>query len=73
MTVTNKPKPAPQTFKTYRCTQCGHVQQIKTNHYGACWSWGRVNCCPDCPPYKKYAEFGGQTIWECQDKPEQSN
>jgi hypothetical protein len=54
-----------QTFKTYRCKKCGHEQQIKTNHYGPCWSWGHYNCCPDCPPYAKYPEFGGSTVWEC--------
>jgi hypothetical protein len=65
-----KTVPSPRTFKRYRCTQCGHVVEQETNHYGATWSHGHYNCCPKCPPYAKYPEFGGATIWECLDKPE---
>lgn len=54
--------------KVYRCTKCGHEMVQATNHYQATWSVGRHNTCPNCPPYKKYAEFGGQTIWECTEK-----
>lgn len=25
----------------------------------------RVNTCPACPPFKKYPEFGGATVWDC--------
>jgi NAD-dependent SIR2 family protein deacetylase len=57
--------PVQQTAKTYKCTKCGYQQKITTNHYGNCWSFGRVNTCPKCPPYAKYPEFGGQTVWEC--------
>lgn len=51
--------------KPYRCTKCGHVQHIVTNHHGPCWSFGRSNVCPVCPPYAKYPEYGGHTDWEC--------
>lgn len=55
------------TNKKYKCTQCGHETTQATNHYGPTWSVGRYNTCPSCPPYKKYQEFGGQTVWECQE------
>lgn len=55
----------PQTSKEYRCKRCGHVQRITTNHYGECYSLGHYNCCPSCPPWAKYPEFGGATTWEC--------
>ena len=61
-------KPAPHSEKQYRCTRCGHVKKIKTNHFGSCWSYGHFNCCPVCPPWAKYPEFGGSTTWECLDK-----
>ena len=53
------------TVKRYRCKRCGHEQEISTNHYGECYSWGHVNTCPACPPWAKYSEFGGSTTWEC--------
>lgn len=53
------------TEKKYKCRRCGHVTKQTTNHYGATWSWGHVNCCPTCPPWAKYPEYGGQTIWDC--------
>jgi DNA-directed RNA polymerase subunit RPC12/RpoP len=60
------------TEKKYKCTQCGHEVLQNTNHFGPTWSFGRTNVCPKCPPYKKYSEFGGQTIWECMEtKPEE--
>lgn len=51
--------------KAYRCSRCGHTMMILTNHYENCWSWGHINCCPACPPYAKYPEFGGRTDWIC--------
>ena len=56
------------TWKLYRCSECGCEKKQQTNHFGPTYSWGRVNTCPDCPPYKKYAEFGGSTTWECAEK-----
>lgn len=56
---------APATAKRYKCDRCGHVTTQTTNHYGPTWSWGRVNACPQCPPWAKYPEFGGQTTWTC--------
>jgi DNA-directed RNA polymerase subunit RPC12/RpoP len=53
------------TSKLYRCSRCGHQQHISTNHFGECYSWGRVNTCPKCSPWAKYPEFGGATTWEC--------
>lgn len=61
-------KPARIVAKDYKCRRCGHVMKIETNHYGPCWSFDRVNVCPKCPPWAKYMEFGGQTIWDCQEK-----
>lgn len=55
----------PITFKKYACKRCGHEKLIDTNHYGKCWSLNRYNTCPKCPPWAKYPEYGGQTIWEC--------
>lgn len=52
------------TFKTYYCSECKYEKQIDTNHFGECYSWGRYNTCPKCPPYKKYPEFGGGSIWK---------
>lgn len=58
------------TEKAYACKRCGFVSKQVTNHYGDTWSFGRVNTCPKCPPWAKYPEFGGRTVWECQDKPQ---
>lgn len=57
------------TTKLYKCSRCGHIEQIKTNHYGECYSLGHYNCCPACPPWAKYPEFGGSTRWLCQEQP----
>ena len=59
---------AEQTYKKYRCTRCGHETEHKTNHWGPTWSVGRYDTCPECPPWAKYPEFGGQTVWECMEK-----
>jgi hypothetical protein len=53
-----------QSEKIMRCTQCGTESKQVTNHTGPTWSWGRYNCCPNCPPHQKYPEFGGSTTWE---------
>lgn len=58
------------TEKKYQCRRCGHQRQQKTNHYGATWSWGHYSTCPECPPWAKYPEFGGQTFWDCLETPE---
>lgn len=55
------------TFKKYKCKRCEHEKEIDTNHYGECYSWGRYNTCPACPPYAKYSEFGGSTTWICME------
>ena len=57
-----------QTFKNYECTECGHQTKQRTNHWGNTYSWGRYNTCPKCPPYKKYPEYGGSTVWKCLDQ-----
>lgn len=57
------------TTKRYQCSQCGHIVSQETNHYGQTYSLGHYNCCPACPPYKKYSEFGGRTVWNCIDQP----
>ena len=53
-----------QAARRYHCKRCGYETIQVTNHRGSTWSWGHVNCCPVCPPWAKYPEFGGQTIWE---------
>lgn len=58
-----------QTMKKYACRRCGHVTEQRTNHYGPTWSSGRYNTCPKCPPWAKYAEFGGSTVWDCLEQP----
>lgn len=58
------------TEKRYRCKRCGYIGKQTTNHYGETYSIGHYNTCPKCPPWAKYAEFGGSTVWECVDKPE---
>jgi len=54
--------------KRYKCKRCGHVAKQSTNHYGNTWSWGHYNTCPKCPPWAKYPEFGGATVWECMEQ-----
>ena len=54
--------------RNYECTRCKHKSKQVTNHNGNTWSWGRCNVCPSCPPWAKYAEFGGHTLWTCLDK-----
>jgi len=51
------------SIKKYACRECGHVTRQSTNHYGQTYSWGRVNCCPKCPPFKR------PTVWICQENP----
>ena len=53
------------TDKKYRCKRCGFETVQATNHYGNTWSFGRTGACPKCPPWAKYSEFGGRTVWEC--------
>lgn len=57
------------TSKRYSCSRCSHVVRQETNHYGETYSLGRVNTCPKCPPWAKYPEFGGGTVWKCLDAP----
>jgi hypothetical protein len=57
--------------KKYKCIRCGHVTVQSTNHYGSTWSFGHSNTCPECPPWAKYPEYGGSTVWECLEKPEE--
>lgn len=59
----------PQTPKRYKCDRCGYVTTQTTNHYQPTWSWDHTNTCPNCPPWAKYPEFGGQTTWTCIDTP----
>ena len=57
------------SYKDYQCSDCGHIKKIDTNHWGQCYSLGHYNTCPNCPPYKKYPEFGGSTTWNCLEEP----
>ena len=64
--VTGEPMNA-MTEKVYRCQRCGFEAPQKTNHYGQTWSYEHFNTCSKCPPWAKYPEFGGSTIWVCVD------
>lgn len=57
----------PITSKKYKCERCGHVTEQSTNHFGKTWSLGHFGACPSCPPWAKYPEFGGITIWICME------
>lgn len=54
-------------FKKYQCSECKFETKISTNHYSSCYSHGRLLTCPNCPPFKKYPEFGGSTVWLCME------
>ena len=51
------------TPKIYKCKKCGCESTQSTNHKSLTWSVGHFNTCPNCPPYEKYPEFGGMTLW----------
>ena len=50
--------------RAYRCTRCGALSVQVTNHTGKTYSCGHFNTCPSCPPWAKYPEHGGGTVWE---------
>jgi hypothetical protein len=52
------------SLKLYECRECGHEMKQSTNHTGATWSFGRMNVCPECPPWRKFPEYGGTTHWD---------
>jgi len=58
-----KPTIGPMSYKKYKCRECGHETQHQTNHWGPTYSWGRVDVCPHCPPYKR------PTTWDCMETP----
>ena len=47
-------------YRKYKCRNCGHIQDIQTNHLGSC-----IDYCKECswkPSFGKYAiPFGGRT------------
>lgn len=49
--------------RVYACARCGHETIQTTNHLGNTYSAGHFNTCPKCPPYAKYPEYGGSTVW----------
>lgn len=53
----------PVAPKRYACKRCGHEVTLETNSYQPVVSYGHYNSCPKCPPWAKYPEFGGQTVW----------
>lgn len=53
----------PSKERWYACSRCATRKLIETNHFLECYSLGRHNTCPSCPPYAKYPEYGGTTIW----------
>jgi len=60
----------PTVEKRYKCDRCGYISKQSTNTFEPTWSWDRVNVCPNCPPWAKYPQFGGQTTWTCIDTPD---
>lgn len=46
--------------KPYRCTACGHISQIGTNHWGECYS-----SCVAC----SWKRPGQPTVQECLEPP----
>jgi len=53
-----KPTTGKYTYKKHRCTGCGIVKDIGTNHWGDCYPY-----CYNCRT---------QTIWEClEEMPEE--
>ena len=60
------------TNKLYICSECGEPKIQDTNHFGKCYSLGRFNTCPICPPFKKYPEYAGLTTWICQQMDEEN-
>jgi hypothetical protein len=63
----------PHAVKRYKCERCGYITTQTTNHFQPTWSHDHVHVCPQCPPWAKYPEFGGQTVWICIDTPESMN
>lgn len=67
------------SYKEYYCKNCKTdknvftTKKINTNHYGKVYTSDTYLNCPKCPPYKKYAWFGGGTTWICNEKPDQIN
>lgn len=61
-------QPSPITEKEYACETCGFTQLQKTNHYSNTYSFGNFSVCPVCPPFEKYPQYGGQTVWVCQEE-----
>jgi DNA-directed RNA polymerase subunit RPC12/RpoP len=53
------------SYKAYKCSHCGFVKQIQTNHYGECYGSKLIgNRCGNCS-WKRPDE---PIIWECQEK-----
>ena len=52
-----------RTRRVYKCTRCGCEDTQATNHKGPTYSFGRFNCCPNCPPWAKFSDMGGTTEW----------
>lgn len=52
------------SYKKYKCSHCGHIKDIQTNHYGECYG-GKIigNTCPSCS-WKRPLEA---VIWQCQE------
>lgn len=59
-----------QSYKRYQCAECGHIENIVTNHYGPCYGVGDYNQCKNrhlAPPSKRYPQvvIRKNTEWLC--------
>lgn len=62
------------SYKQYQCKACGHTEEIQTNHYGECYSFGNYNRCRHCkplPPDPKRPQYVQYpiTTWVCLESP----
>lgn len=53
------------SYKKYKCSECGHVKDIQTNHYGECYGQAmlKMNMCPNCSWKHPLTNI----VWTCQE------
>ncbi len=54
-----------KVIKEYKCKECGGIQKIETNHYGECYSFGRINACKNWPCKCAASPIYNPTTWIC--------
>lgn len=62
-----KAVPLTLSYKKYKCSECGHVKEIQTNHYGECYGQAilKMNMCPNC----SWKHPNTNIVWTCQETP----